>query len=168
VTQGTRTESDRAAISELIAAYASVLDRRQYDQLEVLFAPDGRMTVFENPHDARGLVRTYASAAEFAAYISSAFASYLVTTHFIGQESVAVGTDSASGEVYCLGHHIYERDGTWFNRVVGLRYEDSYARRPDGWRFSHRKALFDWVEHRPMATEPTPERWIAADSQVRR
>jgi hypothetical protein len=155
--------TDRTAISELIAAYASALDRRRYGELERLFAPDGLVTVFENPHDAQGLVKTYGSPAEFAAYISSAFESYLITTHFIGQTAIAVGPDSATGEVYCLGHHIYERHGAWFNRVVGLRYDDSYVRTPDGWRFSRRNALFDWVEHRPMATEPASEGWMTVD-----
>lgn len=160
--------SDRAAISDLVATYASALDRRRYDQLQGLFVPGALVKVFENPRDERELVRTYAGGAEFAAYIASAFHSYLVTTHFLGQQTITVESDSATAEVYCLGHHVYEKDGEWYNRVVGLRYEDSYVRTPDGWRFSGRSALLDWVEHRPMAGEPAPEGWLPVTGEADR
>ena len=65
-----------------------------------------------------------------------------VTTRCISQEADGAGTESATGEIYCLGHHIYE---------------DSYVPRPGGWRFHEGTVRFHWFEHRPVGGAPAPD-----------
>lgn len=75
---------------------------------------------------------------------------YKATTHFNGQSTISIDGDRASGESYCLAHHIsVDDEGGRTLMVASIRYYDQFVRQADGWRFAERRLLVDWTETRP-------------------
>ena len=77
---------------------------------------------------------------------------YEVTTHFLGQQSVSFDPDDpdrATGETYCLAHHLHVVGEARVNDVMSIRYQDEYVREAGRWRFATRTLFVDWTERRP-------------------
>ena len=82
---------------------------------------------------------------------------YEATTHFNGQSTVALNGDRATGESYCLAHHLYTEDGERKLMVASLRYLDTFVKTDGTWLFAERKLYVDWTETRsshPLAPVP--------------
>jgi hypothetical protein len=126
--------SDDEELRSLVVAYASGVDRRRFDDVSRLFTADGELT-----HRGRTTV-----GADDLAKAFRVLERYDVTTHFVGQQTTDIDGDRASGEVYCLAHHVTADD----NYVMSIRYQDVYAHTSAGWRFASRQLIVDWEEHR--------------------
>jgi len=75
---------------------------------------------------------------------------YAVTTHFNGQSTVEVDGERATGESYCIAHHLSDVDGKRTLMIASIRYLDEFAKQADGsWLFAQRKLMVDWTETRP-------------------
>ena len=74
---------------------------------------------------------------------------YEATTHFNGQSTVALDGDRATGESYCLAHHLFTEDGERKLMVASLRYLDTFVKSDGTWLFAERKLYVDWTETRP-------------------
>ncbi|GAA3828298.1 hypothetical protein GCM10022403_071960 [Streptomyces coacervatus] len=57
-----------------------------------------------------------------------------------GSDDIADGGDTATGEVYCLAHHL--KDGQVL--VTVIRYQDNYSRQDGEWRLDDRTVITDW------------------------
>jgi hypothetical protein len=73
---------------------------------------------------------------------------YDATTHFNGQSTVALDGDRATGEGYCLAHHLYTEDGERKLMVASLRYLDTFVKTDGTWLFAERRLYVDWTETR--------------------
>ena len=73
---------------------------------------------------------------------------YEVTTHFNGQSTIALEGDRATGESYCLAHHLYTEEGERKLMVASLRYLDTFVKSDGAWLFAERKLYVDWAETR--------------------
>ena len=73
---------------------------------------------------------------------------YEATTHFNGQSTVALDGDRATGESYCLAHHLFTEDGERKLMVASLRYLDTFVKIDGAWLFAERKLYVDWTETR--------------------
>lgn len=153
---------DRTEIFGLVGAYARCVDRRDYDGLAGLFAPGSRVGKFEGPPGQVGSGYWRDGGAPFAASVRANHARYVATTHLLGQHTAHIDAGSADGETYCLAHHVYEQDGRWRNRVMAIRYLDSYSRLPPGWLFTERRIYVDWIEYRAMGSAPGADGWRPA------
>jgi hypothetical protein len=49
---------------------------------------------------------------------------YQATMHFNGQSTIRLDGDRATGESYCIAHHLYVEEGTRLLMVAWLRYLD--------------------------------------------
>jgi hypothetical protein len=74
--------------------------------------------------------------------------SYVTTTHFNGQSTVVLNGDRATGESYCLAHHLFTEDGERKLMVASLRYLDTFVKSDGTWLFAERKLYVDWTETR--------------------
>ena len=59
---------------------------------------------------------------------------YETTTHFNGQNTIALDGDRATGESYCLAHHLYTDAGERKLMVASLRYHDTFVKLDGAWR----------------------------------
>jgi SnoaL-like domain len=74
---------------------------------------------------------------------------YEATTHFNGQSTIALDGNRATGESYCLAHHLFTDDGKRKLMVASLRYHDTFVKLDGAWLFAERKLYVDWTETRP-------------------
>ena len=73
---------------------------------------------------------------------------YEATTHFNGQSTVELNGDRATGESYCLAHHLFTEDGERNLMVASLRFLDTFVKSDGTWLFAERKLYVDWTETR--------------------
>ena len=139
---------DRIAIRQLFDRYAHCADRRDATGQMALFTTD---TVFEVFMDGKAAEPTFVIHGR--AGLAPVFADlnqYAATTHFNGQSTVEVAGDQASGESYCIAHHLTVKpDGQRTLMVASLRYLDKFVKQDGSWLFAERKLLVDWTETRP-------------------
>ena len=69
------------------------------------------------------------------------------TFHFVGNHRYWRNGDTASGEVYCLAHHLSTDTDGATDFVMLIRYLDRYRREPAGpWLIEDRLLRVDWSE----------------------
>jgi hypothetical protein len=142
--------ADRLAIRELIEAYAHCADRRDAQGQMSLFIPDTHFVVFmdaKNPKPSQELHSRHALAPVFAELNR-----YAATTHFLGQSTIhTLSGGRATGEAYCLAHHVMVDGGKRRLMVASLRYLDTFAKVNGAWLFEERLLYVDWLEERPLS-----------------
>lgn len=143
--------ADLLALRALVDRYAVAVDARDADAFAGLFTADGVLAVYESDgpppvveyrgHDAlrdvMALLRTFSS-----------------TFHLMANHLCETAGAEATGEVYCMAHHLTEGVGGATDLVMYIRYRDAYARTPEGWRFARRDVLRQWTEERPAERRP--------------
>jgi ketosteroid isomerase-like protein len=140
--------ADRLAIRELFDAYAHCADRRDAKGQMALFTEDTRFLVFM---DARsGEPTQELNGRESLAPVFDALNAYTATTHFNGQSTVVLNGDRASGESYCIAHHVtVAADGSRTLMIASIRYLDEFVKQDGDWLFAERRLMVDWTETRP-------------------
>jgi hypothetical protein len=141
--------ADRLAIRELVEAYAHCADRRDAKGQMALFTENTHFVVYMNakdPKPSRDLHSREALAPVFAELNK-----YDATTHFVGQSTIFTLTrDRATGEAYCLAHHITVDGGRRRLMLASLRYLDTFVKIDNAWLFSERRLYVDWIEERTL------------------
>jgi hypothetical protein len=132
---------DRLALRHLVDSYAMGCDRRDLEMLTACFADGGTNTVHWLDRDA-----TTMTAPADLERIPTGLARYDQTFHFVGNHRVDVQGDSATGDVYCIAHHITGKD----DFVMHIRYEDTYVRTGAGWRIATRDLRLLWTANQPV------------------
>jgi len=77
---------------------------------------------------------------------------YAATMHFVGQSTIlTLKGDRATGEAYCIAHHL-TLDGEQRRMMVAyLRYLDSFAKTDGVWLFAERLLYVDWLDQRTLS-----------------
>jgi ketosteroid isomerase-like protein len=140
--------ADRLAIRELVDAYAHCADRRDCEGQMALFTKDAHFVVFMDAKSATPN-QTIASRADLRPVFED-LRRYDATTHFNGQSTIVLNGASATGESYCLAHHVQVQDGRRSLMVASLRYLDTFAKQAGRWLFSERRLMVDWIETRAL------------------
>src|SRR5262249_61362009 len=87
------------------------------------------------------------TARDALAPVFAALNKYEATTHFVGQSTIATLTiDRATGEAYCLAHHVTVDGQKRRLTVASLRYLDSLVKKDGQWLFPERLRCVDWHE----------------------
>jgi SnoaL-like domain len=139
--------ADHRAIRALIDAYAHFADRRRPEEQAALYAEDGRTFVYHGDPSTSEPVQVLVGRAEHAEGFK-VLSQYVATTHFNGQNTVTLDGDRATGETYCLAHHLLETDGSRTLIVMSIRYEDTFVKQGGTWLFAERKLIIDWTDTR--------------------
>lgn len=141
--------ADRLAIRELIDAYAHCADRRDAAGQKSLFTQDTHFVVHM---DGQGSEPSQVLDGRDA--LTPVFADlnrYQATMHFNGQSTIALEGDRASGESYCIAHHLSTTGEERTLMIAHLRYHDTFAKVDGAWFFAERNLFVDWIETRPSA-----------------
>jgi len=142
--------ADRIAISELINNYSRFADRREPQKQANLFTDNATIEIFHKEPGNNKPDAILHGGSEFITGFES-LKKYEVTMHFNGQSTITIKGDSATGEVYCLAHHVWTEQGIRMLMIMGIRYNDTYVRKNDNWFFAKRKLIFDWTDKRPSS-----------------
>jgi hypothetical protein len=140
--------TDRLAIRELVDAYAFCADTRDAEGQKALFTDDTRFVVYmagegsDATDDLRGR--------ESLTPVFDNLNTYEVTMHFNGQSTVALDGDRATGETYCLAHHVYSDGAERKLMIAAIRYQDTFVKTDGTWRFAERRLYVRWAETRTL------------------
>lgn len=142
--------ADRLAIRRLIDDYAHHADRREAQQQAALFTSDAVIEVYDGEpgqHKPTAIIHGRQELLKGLEVLKQ----YTVTQHVNGQNTLVLNGDRATGEAYCLAHHIWTEKGQRMLMVMGIRYYDTFVRQQGKWLFAERKLIVDWVDKRPSA-----------------
>jgi ketosteroid isomerase-like protein len=143
---------DRVALRELAEAYARAADRIDAAGLAALFTPEGVLRVgAPGASTAPPAERIGREQIEKAI---GGLSRYLKTMHFVGNQYLTVDAsgDRATGETYCIAHHISGESGSQNDHVMIIRYQDQFVRTADGWQIAVRELVVDWTETRTVTS----------------
>ena len=142
--------ADRLAIRELVEAYAPCADQRDAQGQMSLFTTDTHFVVYMNAKDptpSQELNSRKALAPVFAELNK-----YDATTHFVGQSTIFTLTnEQATGEAYCLAHHVTVDGEKRRLMVASLRYLDTFVKMDGTWLFAERLLYVDWLDERALS-----------------
>ena len=142
--------ADRLAIRELIEAYAHCADGRDAKGQMALFAADAHFVVYMDARDPNPSQELHSR--EALAPVFAELNQYQTTTHFVGQSTVFTLTpDRATGEAYCLAHHVTVNGARRGLMVASLRYNDTFVKMDEAWLFAERLLYVDWVDERALS-----------------
>jgi ketosteroid isomerase-like protein len=140
-------QADRVAIRELVDAYAHCADRRDADGQKALFTEDTHFVVYMNGQSSEPT--QVLDGREALTPVFDDLNRYEATMHFNGQSTVALDGDEATGESYCIAHHLFTDARERKLMVAWLRYGDRFVKVDGAWLFAERKLYVDWTETRP-------------------
>jgi ketosteroid isomerase-like protein len=137
--------ADRLAVRALADQYAWAVDRRDRDALVAVFHPDGVLVLLDqvDPTVVTATRRGHEELGDITTVIARA---YDRTFHFIGTTRYEIDGDRATGEVYCLAHHLTPTRHGGTDYVMLIRYQDTYSRRDGKWAIDERRLITDWTE----------------------
>ena len=142
--------ADRLAIRELVEAYAHCADRRDAQGQMSLFTTDTHFVVYMNSKDPTPSQELHSR--EALAPVFADLNKYDATSHFVGQSTIFTLTnDRATGEAYCLAHHVTVDGEKRRLMVASLRYHDTFVRTEGAWLFAERLLYVDWLEERALS-----------------
>jgi hypothetical protein len=130
--------ADRAALSQLVAAYGHAIDRRDYRLLDLLYHEDAI-------DDHRPYF--YGSARDYVAWVPLMMANWKATSHVMMGSVFMIDGDYAEGITSARAWH-RTLDGQNDFTAWG-RYVDQYERRDGIWRFAKRMFVLDATEEGP-------------------
>ena len=150
VTVSPSEAADRLSIRELVEAYAHCADRRDAKGQMSLFTTDTHFVVYMNANNPTPSQELHSR--EALAPVFAALNQYDATTHFVGQSTIlSLSGDRATGEAYCLAHHVTVDAGKRRLMVASLRYLDTFVKTGGAWLFSERLLYVDWLDERSLA-----------------
>jgi len=142
--------ADRLSIREVIEAYAHCADRRDAKGQMSLFTADTHFVVFMNAKDPKPSQELHSR--EALAPVFADLNKYAATTHFVGQSTIfSLTSNRATGEAYCLAHHVTVEGEKRRLMVASLRYLDTFVKVDGDWLFAERLLYVDWLEERTLS-----------------
>jgi SnoaL-like domain len=149
VTISAKEAADHLGIRELVEAYAHCADRRDAKGQMSLFTADTHFVVYMNAKDPTPSQELHSR--ESLAPVFAELNKYEATTHFIGQSTIFTLTgDQATGETYCLAHHVTLEGVKRRLMLASLRYLDTFVKADGAWLFAERRLYVDWLEERAL------------------
>jgi len=142
--------ADRLALADLAARYALAADRRDSALLVSLFAPDAVVVLPTALAGPGGDTRIAGHQA--IGRLLEPLARFVRTRHTVSQQVPEFDGGTATAQTYGEAHHIYQRGDALHDRALTIRYLDAFARTEQGWRFTRRELVVDWLTDHPIST----------------
>ena len=135
--------ADRAEIADLVARYSRLVDRRDFNRLATLYAPDA---VQDHGEAFCG------SAVDFIAWLRQTMGT-MKTQHLVANMLVEIDGTEAEGEIYTVNTHVFDGADP-VQMTAGGRYLDRYVKRGGRWLFARRRRVIDWSREEPARPSP--------------
>ena len=135
--------SDRMEINEVLIAYATAIDSKQYEQLRSVFSEDAAID-FTDVGGPKGNLET------ILVYLEEALKVFPNTQHMLGNSAVEVDGDKATSKTMCHNPMMLRNDeGNDETFFIGLWYIDDLVKTPLGWRIQTREIELCYVYDQP-------------------
>ena len=133
--------NDEQEIRDLALRYCTAVDRRDWDLLREVFAPDATV----------GLPQSVllAGADEIMSRYRRGLSKYDATHHVVTNHEITVEGDTARHSCLLHAQHVRHDAPGGPHFIIGGRYEDQLVRTPEGWRFKHRELVTVWTDGNP-------------------
>jgi ketosteroid isomerase-like protein len=142
--------ADSLAIRELVEAYAHCADRRDAKGQMALFTEDTHFVVYMDAKDPKPTQELHGR--ESLVPVFADLNKYAATMHLLGQSTIlTLSNDRATGEVYCMPHHLSVDGKKRSLMIAALRYADTYVKQDGVWLYAERKLYVDWIEERALS-----------------
>jgi hypothetical protein len=144
-------DDDRRLLTDLSHRYASHVDDRDLEALGDLFTEDAVLVSAAGTREGRAAI--LAAMAKLERYDR--------TFHLVGQVRLWAEADGPHGETYCVAHHFLEDGDAMRDRVMYIRYRDTFAHdlgRDVVWRFARRELDVVWAGNEPKLDTMTGPR----------
>jgi len=141
----------RAALRNLAERYAQGVDRRDRDTFLSAFHPDATLAVHHPSEMEEGV--NVMQGHEQIGRVPEFIQVYPKTYHVLGQSTYEIDGDAATGETYCVAHHLTPDRHGGTNYVMYIRYADTYRREGGEWRIATRRVNVDWTDQRAANPE---------------
>jgi 3-phenylpropionate/cinnamic acid dioxygenase small subunit len=136
---------DRQAITDLIHAYASGADDKDYERLLSVFAPDARTESAAGVLEGLEAIRASMSPEALAkARAASSGLQFDRSTHQMANIVITLEGDRAHAESSALVYLVGPKEGRDVIVIRGVRYSDDFVRLAEGWRIIRRVHAAVW------------------------
>jgi hypothetical protein len=140
--------ADERAICQLALDYARAVDVPDGPRVAELITPDGTLRIC---HRGKSEPFSERQGRETIGKVIGALTRYEKTMHLVANSYIDLAGDTATGETYCLAHHIRQVEGQGLmDYVMAIRYLDQYARTGEGWKIAVRELQVEFTEDRPV------------------
>lgn len=143
----TQELSDRIEINDLLINYCTIVDSKQFDDLDNVFTPDAFIdyTAFGG---AKGVL------VEAKAYLNKALKMFPNHQHLLANIQVKINIDTATARSMCHNPMVIPlKDGESQTAFFGLWYADKLIRTKQGWRITERIIEPSYVHNLPDGFE---------------
>ncbi|MGH3641171.1 MAG: nuclear transport factor 2 family protein [Mycobacterium sp.] len=125
--------SDRLEIQQLLVDYSSAIDKRRFDDLDLVFTSDAYI-------DYRAMGGIDGAFPDVKKWLSEVLPNFPAYSHLIGNFDVKISRDpagdTATSRILCFNPMVLGGDGQVL--FCGLWYDDEFIRTADGWRMTRR------------------------------
>lgn len=142
------TVAELHELSELVEHYAQAVDRADGDAVAALFADDGVLALWMDPGSDKQTSERVGR--DEIATVGESLSRYVATHHTISSHTSSLDGRHASGETLCTAHHVEDVGGKRQDKVLYLRYLDTFTRTNAGWRFARRELYVQWASTLPV------------------
>jgi hypothetical protein len=154
----TRIE-DHREIDDLLTRYATAIDGRRWDLLDVVFAPDAHL-------DYRAAVGIAGSYPQVRAWLSEVLpALFEATQHLVANREIHIDGDRAIARSMFFNPNRMQIDGELRHFICCGYYHDRLERREEGWRIVRRIEDTVWWQN-PLPGLPPAPPGIADDVEL--
>jgi len=132
--------SDRLEIQQLFTDYASAIDQKNFDALDVVFTADAYI-------DYRAMGGIDGRFPEIKAWLAQVLPNFPNYFHLVSNVALKIEGDRASSTIVCFNPmQVNLPDGKSQVMFLGLWYHDKLVRTAQGWRMSERveQKCFDY------------------------
>ena len=147
-----RSLLERRALYDLVLRYAQSVDRREYAAVGTLFLPDGQIEGYHGEVAEKELLYRLEGRDGIVAGLRG-LDQFEKTFHLVANQLAELDGDAATGETYCMAHHIHRQSGELWNRTMAIRYQERFVRGDGHWFFQRRQLVIDWERDGPVAQE---------------
>ncbi|MFO1510099.1 MAG: nuclear transport factor 2 family protein [Steroidobacteraceae bacterium] len=135
--------ADRFEIEDMLVEYCHIIDAKQFDRLDEIFADDAWI-------DYTAMGGVAGNREEIKSFLKQAMPAFPSTQHMIANYQIRLDGDVATGRIMCFNPmqmELGEQGKPVF--FLGLWYVDEYVRTGRGWRISRRVEEKSWVFNAP-------------------
>ena len=142
------TAGETRELHELVERYAQAVDHADGAGVAALFTEDGVLATWMDPATQQPTGEQ--TGRDAIAKAVNGLRKYAATHHTISSHSSTVEGVHATGETLCTAHHVTDERGRRKDRVLYIRYLDTFVRTSGPWLFSRREVHVQWVSTLPV------------------